>query len=140
VSFLLRSNDGVSSLRLSCESADFLAVEVIGRDLRATCRLETFQPAERLSDYFGQLADNWRGWSGLRSWSALTGELSLDATIDRAGHVTLVALLLYGAPAAWSVSAVFTVDAGQLESLASQARTLEASAASLKGTSAERSR
>ena len=43
-----------------------------------------------LTDYFGTLAAEWRGWEGEKEWDALEGQLSLSCTSDKTGHARLV--------------------------------------------------
>lgn len=76
-----------------------------------------------LDKFWRELAEDWRGWEGIRSWKSLEGELELSATSDRLGHVTLEVRPDEGAPFQWWVYGVISLDAGQLDSIAAAART-----------------
>ena len=74
---------------------------------------------ESLSAFFRDLAHHWRGWDGTKGWESLEGELSLAATADNAGHITLrVVLLNYSAPERWRAEASISLDAGLLDEIA----------------------
>src|SRR5688572_26973813 len=40
-----------------------------------------------ISDFLQDLADNWRGWDGPKSWESAEGHLRLEATTDALGHI-----------------------------------------------------
>jgi hypothetical protein len=73
------------------------------------------------------LADDWRGWSGERTWRSLDGDLWIDACHDGQGHVLLGATLRGDSTSsdAWSARVVLTVEAGeQLTHLVAELRAL----------------
>ncbi len=79
-----------------------------------------------LTEYFGTLATDWRGWAGERQWRSLEGDLSLVATHDGLGAVTLAARLRTEAYSThrWDASAALVLDAGALDRLVRQAEAL----------------
>ena len=79
-----------------------------------------------LTGYFAALAADWRGWTGERRWTSLEGDLTLVATHDGLGAVTLTARLRTEAFAThrWDASAELVLDAGALDRLARQVETL----------------
>ena len=44
---------------------------------------------EPLADFFADVADDWRGWSGTKEWNGMEGGLRLSCTHDKVGHVTM---------------------------------------------------
>lgn len=71
------------------------------------------------SDLFEDLALNWRGWEGIKSWVSMEGELELTATCDRIGHVILnVKIPENLIERRWSAQAGVLIEAGQLDRLA----------------------
>ena len=42
-----------------------------------------------LPGYFKRLADDWRGWDGVREWESVDQRLRLACTTDRTGHAYL---------------------------------------------------
>lgn len=79
-----------------------------------------------LSRFFAELAQDWRGWNGERRWESLEGDLSLVATHDGLGTVTLTARLRTGPLAThrWDASADLLLDAGSFDQLTRQAEDL----------------
>ena len=76
-----------------------------------------------LDQFWRELAEDWRGWEGTRSWRSLEGELELSATSDRLGHVELEVRLDEGAPFQWRVYGMISLEGGQLDSIAAAAQT-----------------
>ncbi len=79
-----------------------------------------------LDTYFGQLAQQWRGWEGAVEWG---GEcLTLGATHDGLGHVT-VTVVLHGEADRdfdrWEFRGFVKVDAGSLDAIARDAAVLD---------------
>ena len=64
-----------------------------------------------LADFLAELANDWRGWSGIRSWRSVVGHLSIEAQQD--GHVQLDISMLESHPGRWSLKARLTLDAGE---------------------------
>jgi hypothetical protein len=79
-----------------------------------------------LTGYFAALAEGWRGWAGERRWESLEGDVTLVATHDGLGAVTLTARLRTEAfaPHRWDASAELVLDAGALDRLVRQVETL----------------
>jgi len=123
-SFQVTSRDDQASLRLEAHNRDYFVAELRGLNLHARALVGTYMSAG-LADLFGDMAARWRGWDGKRTWSSLEGELHLSAEADRTGHIALVARLREGIPAVWTVELAVTIEAGQLDLLAREARAFE---------------
>ena len=46
-----------------------------------------------LPGYFKRLADDWKGWEGIREWESVDQRLRLGCTTDRTGHAHLAVSL-----------------------------------------------
>lgn len=84
------------------------------------------QTPRTLRDFLTWLDQDWRGWPGTRTWTAMENEMTLEATHDGTGHVQIAVTLRRGErtydPDAWSARIVLTLEAGeQLHELASAA-------------------
>lgn len=80
---------------------------------------------KRLVGLFLDMAKNWTGWEGAKTWDAIEGDFSLSCTSDKLGHITLeVELAGRDPPELWSAKFNVEVEAGQLEKIASEMRTL----------------
>ncbi|SCL64246.1 hypothetical protein GA0070604_5161 [Micromonospora eburnea] len=78
-----------------------------------------------LVDFFQQLADDWRGWDGERSWRSLDATMRITAQHDGKGHVTLGGTLHQDSysPDGWLARVFITVEAGeQMTSLVADLR------------------
>lgn len=79
-----------------------------------------------LANYFGRLAESWRGWEDRRDWFSLEGQLDLSATHDGLGTVRLGVVLSSSRndadPSSWSLAGMLMLDAGQLDALARHLR------------------
>ena len=69
-----------------------------------------------LRDYFAELAADWQGWTGTRTWAA--GALAFSAEHDGLGHVRLTVELERDLYDNWKASVPLYIDAGSLDRLA----------------------
>lgn len=72
---------------------------------------------------FDDMAACWTGWNGQKSWNAIDGELSLAATTSSLGNVTLV-VKMYANSGETSLTAVIRLEAGNLDRIAADVRSL----------------
>jgi hypothetical protein len=77
-----------------------------------------------LPNFFVSLAEDWRGFEGVREWGSLEGQLTLEAiTADHLGHIEIAVHLRPDAgPGNWVVHASIGLDAGSLDGVARAAR------------------
>ena len=92
-----------------------------GRPVSAAVTVYDIQP-QRWAEFFADLASNWRGWSGEKLHASLEGHLSIAATSNSLGHISLQALLRgdFGG-SNWRAEGTLFLEAGQLEHLAKEA-------------------
>jgi hypothetical protein len=111
---------------LSIERSDVesITVSIEGAFCRGVVRAWLYDGAQSLVDFFRSMATEWYGWLGSKTWSSIEGDCSIEATVDRAGHVTLIVKLNQemGQHDPWSLKASLEVEAGQLEELAKRAK------------------
>ena len=78
-----------------------------------------------VGDLFAEIATDWRGWEGKRTWSSLEGEIQLSATHDGLGTVALAVEIRsdvhVDAGYLWSANGVLFLDGAHLIGLARQA-------------------
>jgi hypothetical protein len=96
--------------------ARFWSVEVCLRvpGLEASSRVSAHYASEfdDLVTFFRQLATDWRGWDGERTYESLESDLRLTATHD--GYVRLaVQLWQQAGRQGWSVAAVISLEPGE---------------------------
>jgi hypothetical protein len=93
--------------------------ELVATNLRASVRVENPGYGHPPTQLLQALVPVWRGWEGKKSWLSMDGELEIDATSDRTGHITLVVRIPgYATASPWSAEANVVVEAGQIEAVA----------------------
>jgi len=121
-SFEIRSSERGTRLLLRRYRGGFVA-EFDAPGLSSATQVYVLGGCDCLNRFWRDLAENWRGWEGTRSWRSLEGDLELSATSDRLGHVALEVRLMEGAPFQWRVQGKISLEAGQLGRIAAAART-----------------
>jgi len=97
-------------------------VHIVEPGLSATARVDNSRFIPGPETLFRDLAENWQGWNGEKTWNALERELALSATSDLLGHVTIrVQLQPTAGPDGWRVFSYAYLEAGQLETLSARA-------------------
>ena len=99
-------------------------VRVAAEGIAAEAIADFDQPIRGRGDIAGYLTDlakNWKGWEGPKRFETTESELSISATHDGRGRVEFQ-IDMRRHP--WSVRNVISVDAGDLERLAADTRSL----------------
>ncbi len=124
----IKSVQDSSTLELFAHTPRSYSVRLSGWSFNGTVRVDTYMPAGLLAAFFRDLATHWRGWETEKQWESLEGELSLVATCDSTGHITLQIRLRGGPSYDWSLTGVLLLEAGQLDSIAEQVERFTSSA------------
>jgi hypothetical protein len=129
-SFEIKSTDGDGALIFwgeiprgltGYEGCDF-NVSLVSNPLSATLRVYDIQP-QTWSEFFADIAQNWRGWEGKKEKESLEHHLRVVATSDSLGHISLrVYLRDVFSGSDWRAEDVISMEAGQLEAVAAQAK------------------
>ena len=126
---VITSNRGSGKLTVQNDgSGDYYVAQLEGESVHGARRFY-LHGQTGLDSFFADLAAQWRGWSGEHRWSSLEGDVSIDASHDGLGTVSLVVtirgehLLRMRQPAVpdWEATVVLEVDAGALDQLAREA-------------------
>jgi hypothetical protein len=75
------------------------------------------------ADLFLEMADEWAGWKGEKRWNDLEGNVTIVATSDRTGHVSLH-IVLCGQHRDSQLRVRLEFEAGQLQSMANEVASL----------------
>ena len=105
---------------------DYFRVSVIAHDHSATRRVYAYTDGSGIARLFADAAKAWKGWHEAKTWESLEGELRIELSIDRLGHVT-VAVRVRSDPGGsdrWQLDAELGLDAGQLDGVAREATRL----------------
>ena len=97
-------------------------VSLVSTSLSASVRVYDIQP-QNWSAFFLGLAQNWKGWIGVKQLESLEGHLSVSATADSLGHISLrVKLRDVISACDWRAECTLVAEAGQLDKLAKSAK------------------
>lgn len=122
----IKSANTGAKLEFSDVSNEYFTVTFLSHSMNASHRVWVYTGNyDRLTHVFLEMAENWKGWEGVKTWDALEDDLSLSCTSDKLGHITISAQLgRCDAPEFWSVQFNLEVEAGKLEQIASEVRRL----------------
>jgi len=80
--FEVRARDDDASMRLTALTRDYFLAEVHERNLTASAHIGTYM-SHGLAKLFTDMAAEWRGWIGSKTWSSFEGELTVSAQADK---------------------------------------------------------
>jgi hypothetical protein len=84
-----------------------------GLTATTTATIGVFAPGQ-LDEFLDSLADDWRGWDGVRRWHSLNRELVIEATHDRTRRVVLEVTVQPDALVPpWSAQGRFEIEPGE---------------------------
>jgi hypothetical protein len=115
---ILTGSDPADSLRIK-QDDDYLIVRFTKGQLQITSTIYETQPGA-IVELLGELAENWRGWSGDRTWQSVEGDLQLSCRHDGRGHVTCT-VTLQALDGEWRAEGDVILEAGQLDRLHAEA-------------------
>jgi len=97
-------------------------VSLYNAPMNGTVRLSDLEP-NRWAEYFEDLAKNWKGWKGEKKIGSIEGDLTLKATSDSLGHISVrIELKADQGGADWLVAGTLVLEAGSLDMIAKSAR------------------
>ena len=100
-------------------------VDLISPKVKGTFKIYNPPFAHPPDEFLIQLAQNWRGWDGKKTWASLEGELRFSATSDSTGHTYLVASArtrVDSEPNYTELIVTYAIEAGQLAQIAKDAK------------------
>jgi hypothetical protein len=114
---------GVIPRGLTGDDGCHFDASLISIALSASVRVYDIQP-QNWTAFFNDLAKNWKGWSGEKTMESLEEHLTVSATSDSLGHISLRVKLRHIIPgtADWRAEGTLVVEGSQLERLAGEAR------------------
>jgi hypothetical protein len=87
-------------------------VDVRGPGLSATRAVFIYGHTD-IAAYLGDLAANWRGWSGARTWESPEYDLTMAATHEAGSHVNIQVTVKDGPVHTWLVTTSVEVEPGE---------------------------
>lgn len=89
-----------------------VVVELQGAGLAATRTVFVFA-SSGLSSFLAELAESWRGWSGVKVWESPDHDLTIEATFISGGHDRLRFTARNGPMPTWEAWIEVEVEAGE---------------------------
>jgi hypothetical protein len=122
---LTSSNSG-ATIEFSQVQGDSFHLSVLHLNYSASRSVSAYTDPDGIARLWADAAREWRGWHGAKVWESLEGELRIQLSTDRAGHVELRVRLRSDAGVSdpWSIETSIGLDAGALESIARDAKRL----------------
>jgi hypothetical protein len=123
---IIKSANTEAKLEFSEVGNEYCTVTFSSVSLSASHRVWFYTgDCERLVSLFMEMAENWTGWEGAKTWAAVEADFNLSCTSDKLGHIALaVELVGRDAPELWSAKFNVEVEAGQLEKIANEMKAL----------------
>ena len=115
----LKSSNSDAVVEFSDVRGDSFRIAVQARDHSAVRDVSAYTDALGVVRLFSEAARDWRGWQGAKAWESLEGELRLELTTDRSGHVALRVRIrsVAGGSDPWCIDTEIGLEAGGLEGL-----------------------
>src|SRR2546425_9319376 len=119
----LKSSNSDVAMEFSNVDGDYFRVSVVARDHSAIRPVYAYTDAHGIARLFAEAARDSNGWHGPKVWESLEGELRMELTMDRLGHVALRVRIRSdaGGRDPWEHDAELALEAGQLEAIARDA-------------------
>jgi hypothetical protein len=94
-------------------------VKISGPGMAAEAPVMNTSDRSELPDFIHELADNFRGWRGTRTWESLEHQLQVEATWADGGHVQLKFQITPSIYDQWKACVVVPIEAGaEMQALA----------------------
>lgn len=82
------------SLVLGPRENDYLSVVFHSDNMKFEIKPYLYNDAQELVLFFQEMSNNWKGWSGVKAWKSVEGDLKFDATHDNLGYIKLKVSLI----------------------------------------------
>ena len=122
----LKSDRGYSLLFHSQERdtdgwLSFYSVTITAPNFKGTIQVDNSPYGITPAELFVEIAKDWKGFNGEKSWGSLEGEFDIEAKSDSTGHIIITASINTGFfPPCSKMVSEFEIEAGQLESISNQ--------------------
>jgi hypothetical protein len=122
---VIKSSEGSELFQIGPREGEYINLELRMPALKARARIFLYEDNIGLFRLFEDLAQNWKGWQGVKVWTSLEEDLKLSCSTDGLGHVTIaLEVTNRTVGSTWIVKASLKIDAGSLEQITHQAKTL----------------
>ena len=117
----VRSKHSGAELVFSEYDGHSVLVETSYEDMRGCRAIELWRDGPEIARFFRHLASEWMGWDGEQVYETPDRDLTLAASVDSVGHLTL-RVTLRNPATHWEILIPIWLEAGELVGFASRAR------------------
>lgn len=104
---------------------DYIDFVLERQSLRASTTVYLYDDNLSLLKFFEELSKNWQGWEGTKNWKSLEGDLSIQCSTDKLGHVAFnLEISNNNIEPSWTLRTTVMAEAGNLNDLLTQVRTV----------------
>ena len=98
---------------------DSYRLRLVAKGCKAELSVDNPPYGNSLAKFIQELSNNWKGWDGVKTWSAMEDEYRIEATTNDTGHVTIKVTTNQN-NYKWHLVAELEIEAGQLETATKQ--------------------
>ena len=118
---IIKSSNSSATLTFQERDGEYFSVVYDSPAIQLNKRVWGYTDCSFLIELFSQIAKEWKGWKGSKSWESIEGEFGVKATCDNLGHVTLnLSIREWNDPEPWDVNVDLVLDTGQTERVSKQ--------------------
>jgi hypothetical protein len=115
---IIKSTNSPARLEFCEKENDYFSVVFTSPAVTGKLSVWGYTDCEYLVQFFQAIANEWRGWKGIKEWASIEGEFRLEAESDNLGHVILtVHLNDPSEPEPWSAKLSLGLEVNQLEEI-----------------------
>lgn len=101
--------------------SEYFRVTIRSQHMWADTKVYSFDPFNyRLTKFFEELAENWKGFDGEKVWTSLEEEFKIVCTSDSLGHFALKVIISNNLGMC-SINTIY-IESGQLDNIAEEVR------------------
>ncbi len=118
---VIKSCQSDAILEFAQPRGEYVEVSLSRHDLHGRRVVWLYTDGPLIADLFRSMAGEWRGWPGVKCWKSVEGELSLTASHDSIGHITLwvtLGTVDYEDDEPWKIETALMLEPGMLDGLA----------------------
>ncbi len=122
MSFKLKSLSENKYLFIDLIDPEYIQVKIESKDVSICHKSFLYTDGNALKNLFKEMAVQWKGWPSDKRWASVEGDVSIIATFNLTGNVSLNIKLVHnlGSDDWWEFQTIFIIENSQLEDLEKQ--------------------
>ncbi len=101
---------------------EYIQIKIESRDAKICHKSFLYKDGNALKNLFKEMAEQWTGWQFDKKWTSVESDVSIIATFNLTGSVSLSIKLIHNLDSDewWEFQTIFIIENGHLEDLAKQ--------------------